>query len=163
MDLLTKMDYEALEDREIKYFKETTVFGKIEAEKENLSIDGLVATSIDVSLDDVELVETSSLISNEGQKLSGKILLISYDIIVSLKYRKSCTINLLYKTYVERGNSCYIVVPEEISNITIERIVSNKFYSLGVLVENIDIEITNISEIEYAITLLFVFNPLKIG
>ncbi|MGL5086497.1 MAG: hypothetical protein ACRC68_12390 [Clostridium sp.] len=147
-------------DSEIHYFKEITVSGHIYSQNCNENFSDIVGSAIDIKIINTEVFSGEMLVSNEGQVLSGCTLMIEYSVRNNIKYITGKSASVLFLTSLEDGNYCYVVVPTTINNISIERIINSKNYTISYFIENVENAIINSTTIHYSISILFVFFPI---
>ncbi|AOR24035.1 hypothetical protein [Clostridium taeniosporum] len=147
--------------KEIKYFKETSVSDYILLPDKFEDIKKPMNLFSNVCLNSVKLFSSNKLVSNEGQMLNNKILLINYSLKENLKYIGYNTFsNVFFFSFPEILSSCYIVLPDTINNINIEEIVSKNLYNISYYLENIELYCINKRTFYYNITILFNFCPI---
>ncbi|MGL6105710.1 hypothetical protein [Romboutsia sp.] len=144
----------------IKYFKEDlldTVFSKKDETKE---IHTIISTSVDCNVNSIKLVNTSSRTSNEGQKLSGKKLLVEVKLSYRIKYTTNTKETSLYILKTSHTKVIYIVVPREINGFKIEDLVRKNKVSVETFIEDLYVSSRGPNSI-YIRTLLLVNARLK--
>ncbi|MGL4912857.1 MAG: hypothetical protein ACRC3Y_10570 [Romboutsia sp.] len=137
----------------IKYFKEE-LFDVMCVKKPNAkTICDIVSVSIDCSINSIKLLNTATRTSNEGNKLSGKKLLIELDFSYSIKYTTDSVEKYLYILNSNTTKIIYIVVPTEIDNVPIEDLVRKKKINVQTYIEDLYADIRSPDEV-YIRTLL---------
>ena len=145
----------------IKYFKEDlfdTVFSK---KDETTKIHTIISISVDCKINSIKLVNTSSRTSNEGQRLSGKKLLVEVKLSYRIKYTTDTKERYLCILKTSHTKIIYIVVPKEVNGFKIEDLVRKNKVSVETYVEDLYISSRGPSSV-YIRTLLLLNARVKI-
>ncbi|MGL5354553.1 MAG: hypothetical protein ACRDA5_14735 [Clostridium sp.] len=146
---------------EIKYFTEDYINSCISIPNYLESIKTLLSLFIDIKILSVKLCPTDTLVSNEGQVLTGFNLLINYSIKKNLKYiSNNYPNNPLFYSFATPYNYCSIALPSTINGVHIEHIINSKSYSISYYLENVDLEVIDERNFFYHIATIFNFYPL---
>lgn len=150
------IDYIGIEERlptNIKYFKEelvTTVFKK---NSENKDIHNIISASVDCNINSLKIIDTAVRVSNEGQRLSGKKLLVEVMLNYRIKYLSNSEKQYIYILKPVINKVFYIVTPKELNGHKIEDLLRQKKISVSPYVEDLYVETRDLNSI-YIRTLL---------
>lgn len=145
---------------DIKYFKEELIDIVVHKNDDGKDIHNIISVSVDCDINSMKIVNTKSSTSNEGQRLSGKKLLID----VSLNYRIKYTANTKEKyIYILKGSTTkimYIVVPKGKGDVKIDDLIRRKKITVEPIVEDIYVCSRGIDQV-YLRTLLLLNANVK--
>ncbi|MGL4800954.1 MULTISPECIES: hypothetical protein [Peptostreptococcaceae] len=125
---------------DIKYFKEDLVDDIFYKKENSKPIGEIISASIDLNINSIKLLNTSTRTSNEGRKFTGKKLLIEVCLNYSIKYTSNTIEKYLYILKNEVTKIMYISVPKEINNYDIEDFVRRKKIQIQSFVEDLYVE-----------------------
>lgn len=132
---------------DIKYFKEELFDTIITKENRDRLIKSIISVEIDCKVISTKLVNTDIRTSNEGQKLSGKKMLVEILISYRIKYLADGFQNYLYILKSKRTKVVYVVLPRKIKDIDIEYIVRRNKIHIDTLTEDIYAEVRGENQI----------------
>lgn len=137
----------------ISYFKEE-LFTLICEKKPNAkNIETIISSSIDCTISSISLLDTPIRTSNEGNKLSGKKLIVELDISYGIKYTSDLKEKFLYLLNTCTKKIIYVVVPTEINGVPIEDLLRKKKIGVKPFIEDLYTDSRNPNEV-YIRTLL---------
>ena len=132
---------------DIKFFKEE-LFSTSRFIKDNQpKIKKIISISIDSKIISTKIINTSKKVSNDGQKLSGKKLLVELNINYKIKYLSTNKEKCLYILKHNITKIIYIVIPSEVDNKTIEEIIRKKRMGIKTYIEDLYADIRDNEEI----------------
>lgn len=121
----------------IKYFTDFMVNRQLIVDKCKPNINTITASSIQVTISKVSLINTQIKRSFEGQHLSGKKLIVDTQILINTKYIGGEDIIDMYIERILILKHISIVVPAEVNGNKIEDIVRKDKFSITPYVENV--------------------------
>lgn len=124
----------------IKYFKEELFTNILNIENLKYPIDSIVSSSVDCKINSMKLINTNIRTSNEGQKLSGKKLLVDISIFYRIKYISDSKNKYLYVLKGSFNKVIYIVLPTSINEQDIEGLVRRNKVKLTTYLEDLYVE-----------------------
>lgn len=144
----------------IKYFKEE-IFGiTVQKSKSNVDIHKIISVSIDCKINSIKLVNTQVRTSNEGQKLTGKKLLVELNFIYRIKYISTSKEKYLYILKENATKVIYVVLPQYIDDTRIEDIIRKKKVKIDTYIEDLYAECRSYEQV-YLRTLVLVNASIK--
>lgn len=146
---------------DITYFKEELFDTTIYNTKEGACISKVISASVDCSINSMKLLNTSVRTSNEGQKLTGKKLLIEVNLSYRIKYISSTKEKYLYVLKNNTTKVIYIVLPKYIEDLKIEELVRRKKIKIEPYIEDLYVSCRNTGGI-YIRTLLLLNAQVKV-
>lgn len=126
--------------KDIKYFKEELFSNVISSSNLNKPILSIISASVDCNINSIKLINTQVRTSNEGQKLTGKKLLVEINISYKIKYLSDSKEKYLYILKERCTKVVYIVLPKSIGDYKIEDLVRRKKIKVRSYVENLYVE-----------------------
>lgn len=132
---------------EISFFKEELVNTTVKLKEELNDILKIISVSVDYEIRSMKLVNTAVRTSNEGQRLSGKKLLVEINFKFRIKYLSNSKEKYLYLIKSGLNKVIYVVLPREYENYKIEEIARKKAIGVKVHIEDIFSKIRNEREI----------------
>lgn len=122
---------------EICFFKEELVVNNIKLKNELKDVLKVISVSVDYEIRSIKLLNTATRTSNEGQRLSGKKLLVEIEFKFRVKYLSHSREKYLYLIKSSLSKVMYVVVPKTYKTYTIEEIVRKKGLGVKVHIEDI--------------------------
>lgn len=121
----------------ISYFKEELITNTFKIKSDLKEIQKIISVSVDYEILTLKLLNTQIRTSNEGQKLSGKKLLVEIKFTYKIKYLSDLKEKYLYLLKSSLTKVFYIVLPREYENFKIEEIIRKKALGVKVYIEDI--------------------------
>jgi hypothetical protein len=144
----------------IEYFKEELFNNIINIPKDRKPIYKITSASVDCKVNSMKLLNTNVQTSNEGQKLSGKKLLVELNLSYRIKYISDSKEKYLYMLKSNVPKVMYIVLPKTINDIPIEEFFRKKKIVLEPYIEDIYSESRGANKV-YIRTLLLLNTIIK--
>lgn len=146
---------------DIKYFKEELVTNILKKSLDGKDIHNIVSVSVDCDVNSMKIINTPIRVSNEGQRLSGKKLLVEVSLHFRIKYTTNIKQQYIYilKTTVNRV--FYIVVPQEINGKKIEDLFRQRKLYITPYIEDIYSRTIDSNSIYIRTLLLLNLTPIK--
>ncbi len=124
----------------IKYFKEELFSNVISNSNLSKPIENIISASVDCNINSVKLINTQVRTSNEGQKLTGKKLLVEINILYRIKYLSDSKEKYLYILKERSTKVMYIVLPKTIDDCKIEDLVRRGKIKVECYVEDLYVD-----------------------
>lgn len=121
----------------IKYFKEELFDIVCENDKNSKEISSIISTSINCRINSIKVVNTSKRTSNEGQRLSGKKLLVELTFSYQIKYTTNTQEKYIYLLKGNFMKIMYVVVPNLVEDIPVEDLIRRKKIDIQPVVEDL--------------------------
>ena len=122
---------------EISFFKEELVTTTFKLKEELKDVLKIISVSVDVEIKSMKLINTDVRTSNEGQRLSGKKLLVETNFKFRIKYLSDSKEKYLYLLKSSMSKVIYVVLPREYENYKIEDIARKKAIGVKIYIEDI--------------------------
>lgn len=145
----------------IKYFREelvTTIFKK---SKDNKDIHNIVSVSLDCNINSIKIINTQKRVSNEGQRLTGKKLLVEANLNYRIKYITNSKQQYIYILKPKINKVFYIVAPSEVDGIKIEDLLRQRKINIVPYIEDIYAQVRDENSIYIRTLLLLDLNFKK--
>lgn len=155
------VDYIGVDERlptDIKYFKEELISTVFKKNSENTDIHSIVSVSVDCSIKSLKIINTPMRVSNDGQRLSGKKLLVEISLNYRIKYISNSKKQYIYILKPVINKVFYIVVPKEIENQKIEDLLRRRKIGVNSYVEDLYVHKIDKNNIYIRTLLLLNFN-----
>lgn len=145
----------------IKYFKEELFYTSLNKKKESQNIHKIISVASEVKVNSLKLINTQTRVSNEGQKLSGKKLLVELNIFYRIKYITNSKEKYLYVLKSNSTKVMYIAVPKEINNCKIEELLRKRKLTVEPYIEDLYANVRSFEEVYIRSLLLLNININK--
>lgn len=120
----------------IKYFKEEWFCENISIPEDKPDIDNICDIFVNPIIKNIILIDTEEGLSNEGQFLSGKKLLVELSIQTKINYVAKEPTQSLFSINYETIRSMFIVVPNEINSKNIKDLFKSSRLIVSPFVEH---------------------------